>query len=265
MLIPYYEVLAFTQRPFAGNPAGVCILENEWLPDALMQSIATENNLAETAFIIDRGDYFDIRWLSPTVEIELCGHATLGSAHVLFNHLGRKGDAIRFQSQSGELRVNRKDGRLVLDFPSEPASKCDPPEKLAEALHAQPREILKGRDYLAVFEREEDVAAIQPDLAILAQFGTRGTIVTAPGKDCDFVSRFFAPGAGIPEDPVTGSTHCALIPYWSKHLGKRSLHARQISPRGGELFCEDHGERVGIGGSALTYLEGSIEIPGSYS
>ena len=254
-------MLAFTKRHFAGNPAGVCILEGEWLPDALMQSIAAENNLAETAFIIDRGDYLDLRWMTPTLEVDLCGHATLASAHVLFNHRNRKGDSIKFQSRSGELRVDRKDGRLILDFPSQPVSECEPPKKLAEGLRAQPREILKGRDYFAVFEREEDVAAIEPDFQILTQLDTQGVIVTAPGNDCDFVSRYFAPAAGIPEDPVTGSTHCALIPYWSKRLGKRELFARQISKRGGELFCEDRGERVGIGGCALTYVEGKIDSP----
>jgi PhzF family phenazine biosynthesis protein len=262
MTIPYFEVLAFTNKPFTGNPAGVCLLPNEWLTDELLQSIATENNLPETAFLIDRGDYFDVRWMSPTVEIELCGHATLASAHVLFNHLGRKGDSIRFQSRSsGELRVNREGNRLVLDFPSEPASKCEPLKELLDGLRAQPGEILKGRDYLTVFESEKDISAIKPNLDLLARLGTRGVIVTAPGKDCDFVSRFFAPGAGIPEDPVTGSTHCALIPYWSKRLGKLSLHARQISKRGGELFCEDRGERVGIGGNALTYVEGKLNAP----
>lgn len=261
MKIPYYEVLAFTKQHFAGNPAGVCFLEDEWLPDPLMQSIAAENNLAETAFLIDRGDYLDVRWLSPTVEIELCGHATLASAHVLFNHLNRKGSAIRFQSRNcGELRVDQKDGRLVLDFPSEPASKCEAPKELSEGLHVQPREIFHGRDYLAVFEKEEDVAAIEPDLNLLGQLGMRGVIVTAPGKNCDFVSRFFAPAAGIPEDPVTGSAHCALIPYWSKRVGKGELFARQISKRGGELFCEDRGERVGIGGNAVTYVEGKIDV-----
>jgi PhzF family phenazine biosynthesis protein len=260
MTIPYFEVFAFTNKPFAGNPAGVCVLPNEWLADTLLQSIAAENNLPETAFLIERGDYFDLRWMTPTVEIDLCGHATLASAHVLFNHLDRKGDAIKFQSRSGELRVDRKDSRLVLDFPSLPAGKCDPPTKLAEALRAQPSEIFKGGDYFAVFEREEDVAAIKPDFELLTQFDTRGVVVTAPGNDCDFVSRFFAPAAGIPEDPVTGSTHCALIPYWSKRLGKRTLHARQLSKRGGELFCEDRGERVGIGGNAMTYVEGKLSL-----
>jgi PhzF family phenazine biosynthesis protein len=260
MTIPYFEVHTFTSELFAGNPAGVCILPNEWLRDELLQQIAAENNLPETAFLIDRGDYFDLRWMTPTVEVDLCGHATLAAAHVLFNHLGRKGDAIKFQSRSGELRVDRKDS-LVLDFPSQPVGKCDSPKKLAEALRAQPREILKGCDYFAVFEREDDVSAIKPDFEMLTQLDGRGVIVTAPGKDCDFVSRFFAPAAGIPEDPVTGSTHCALIPYWSQRLGKRALHARQISKRGGELFCQERGERVGIGGNAITYAEGKLHLP----
>jgi PhzF family phenazine biosynthesis protein len=260
MTIPYFEVFAFTKKPFAGNPAGVCFLPNEWLADSLLQSIAAENGLPETAFLIDRGDYFDVRWMSPTVEIDLCGHATLAAAHVLFNHLGHKGDAIKFQYRSGELRVDRKDSRLVLDFPSQSASNCDPPKKLVQALRAQPRETLKGRDYFAIFEHEEGVAAIKPDLEMLTQLDAQGVVVTAPGKDCDFVSRYFAPAAGIPEDPVTGSTHCTLIPYWSKRLGKRELSARQISKRGGELFCEDRGERVGIGGHAMTYMEGKIRL-----
>jgi predicted PhzF superfamily epimerase YddE/YHI9 len=261
MIIPYYEVLAFTKRHFSGNPAGVCILEKKWLSDVLMQSIAAENNLPETAFLIDRGDYLDLRWMTPTLEVDLCGHATLAAAHVLINHRDRKGDSIKFQSRSGELRVDRDDGRLILDFPSQPVSKCDPPNNLTEGLRAHPREILKARDYFAVFEREEDVAAIKPDFEMLMQLDTQGVIVTAPGSDCDFVSRYFAPAAGIPEDPVTGSTHCALIPYWSERLGKRELFARQISKRGGELFCEDRGERVGIGGCALTYVEGTVDSP----
>jgi PhzF family phenazine biosynthesis protein len=260
MKIPYYEVLAFTKQHFAGNPAGVCMLEKEWLDDALMQSIAAENNLAETAFLIDHGDFLDLRWMTPTVEVDLCGHATLASAHVLFNHLKRKGDTIRFQSRSGELRVERKDDRLLLDFPSQPPSECNPPTQVTEGLRAQPLEILKGPDYLTVFASEEDIAAITPDFELLAQLETRGVIVTAPGNECDFVSRFFAPGSGISEDPVTGSTHCALIPYWSKRLQKRELYARQISKRGGELFCEDRGDRVGIGGSAVTYLEGQVSV-----
>jgi PhzF family phenazine biosynthesis protein len=260
MTIPYFEVSAFTDKPFGGNPAGVCFLPNEWLADDLLQSIAAENNLAETAFLIDRGDFFDVRWMTPTVEVDLCGHATLASAHVLFNHLGRKGDALRFQSRSGELRVERKGGTLVLDFPSQPPDRCETPKKLVDGLGAQPVEVWKGCDYYAIFDRAEDVAAIKPNFDLLSELGTRGTVASAPGNDCDFVSRFFAPAAGILEDPVTGSTHCALIPYWSKRLGERSLHARQISKRGGELFCENRGERVGIGGRAVTYVEGKLQL-----
>jgi PhzF family phenazine biosynthesis protein len=257
MLIPYYQVLAFTKRHFAGNPAGVCVL-SEWLPDAELQAIAAENNLPETAFIIEREKYFDLRWLTPTVEVDLCGHATLASAHVIFHHLDRAGDTVSFQSRSGELTVARVEDRLVLDFPSQPVSKCEPPKKLAEGLRAQPKSVLKGRDYFAVFDREEDIAALEPDFEILTQLDAEGVIVTAPGNVCDFVSRYFAPRVGIPEDPVTGSTHCALIPYWSKRLGKQELRARQLSKRGGELFCEDRGERVGIGGNAVTYVEGKL-------
>ena len=257
MVIPYFEVAAFTKWHFAGNPAGVCFL-SEWLPDAQMQAIAAENNLAETAFVIERNGYFDVRWMTPTVEVDLCGHATLASAHVIFHHLGRTGDRVRFQSRSGELTVARVEDRLVLDFPSQPPSSCELPEKLVQGLRAQPRSVWKGPDYLAVFDREQDIKALAPDFDMLAQLDARGTIVTALGDDCDFVSRFFAPQSGIAEDPVTGSTHCALIPYWSKRLGKQTLHARQLSKRGGELFCEDRGERVSIGGNAVTYVEGKL-------
>ncbi|MEY2526956.1 MAG: hypothetical protein QOE73_1727 [Verrucomicrobiota bacterium] len=260
MIIPYFQVLAFTNRPFAGNPAGVCLLQDEWLPDELMQKIAAENNLPETAFLIERENYFDLRWLTPTVEVDLCGHATLASAHVLFNHLNHKGDSVSFQSRSGELKVAKINSQLVLDFPAQPVSKCDPPPKLDEGLRTRPIEVLKGRDYFAVLPGAHDVAALEPDFDIIAQFDTQGVIVTAPGIDCDFVSRYFAPRAGIPEDPVTGSTHCALTPYWSKRLGKRELHARQLSKRGGELFCEDRQSRVGIGGNAVTYVDGKLRI-----
>jgi PhzF family phenazine biosynthesis protein len=260
MTIPFFEVLAFTSRMFSGNPAGVCLLENEWLPDATLQTIAAENNLPETAFIIERTDHFDLRWLTPAVEVELCGHATLASAHVIFRHLGRAGALVRFQSLGGELTVERIENRLVLDFPSRPANAIATPEKLSQSLSTQPEAVLKGRDYLAVFATQEEVAAIKPDFGLVAQLDAQGVIVTAPGKDCDFVSRYFAPQAGIPEDPATGSTHCALIPYWSKRLGKRELFARQISPRGGELFCQDRGDRVGIGGDTMTYVEGKLYL-----
>jgi PhzF family phenazine biosynthesis protein len=257
MTIPFFEVAAFTDRLFAGNPAGVCLLE-EWLPDAQMQAIAAENNLAETAFLIRRPEHFELRWMTPTVEVELCGHATLASAHVIFRHWNHAHDVVRFQAQSGALRVERKGGRLVLDFPSRPAAKVPVPDELADSLGARPAEVLRERDFFAVFESEDEVAALRPDFARVAKLETQGVVATAPGRDSDFVSRYFAPRAGIPEDPVTGSTHCTLIPFWSKRLGKEELFARQISPRGGELFCEDRGDRVGIGGNAVTYSEGKI-------
>ena len=260
MKIPYYEIAAFTSRPFGGNPAGVCVLQ-EWLPDQIMQAIAAENNLAETAFIIEREKHFDIRWMTPAIEIDLCGHATLASAHVIFTFLGWRHDLVNFQSASGELTVERSDSRLVLDFPSRPAPPCDPPAGLAEALGAEPTEVAKGRDYLAVFASQEDVAALAPDFDALAKLDAQGVVVTAPGDDCDFVSRYFAPRAGLPEDPVTGSTHCVLIPYWSKRLGRKELRARQLSRRGGELLCEDRGARVGIGGAVVLYMEGAIQLP----
>jgi PhzF family phenazine biosynthesis protein len=255
--IPYFEVFAFTRRMFAGNPAAVCLLE-EWLPNEQLQAIAAQNDLPETAFIIRRSGFFDLRWMTPTTEVELCGHATLAAAHVLFRHLDYTGSEIHFQAQSGELKVKRAENRLVLDFPSWPAAQIEPSKELNAALGAEPERLLHGRDYFAVFASEQEVAAIKPDLGRVADLDAQGVVLTAPGDDSDFVSRYFAPAAGIREDPVTGSTHCTLIPYWSQRLGKKELFARQISPRGGELFCEERGDRVGIGGEALTYVEGKI-------
>ena len=262
MNIPYYEVLAFTDRLFSGNPAGVCFLRDKWLPDELMQQIAAENNLAETAFLIERENYFDLRWMTPTIEMDLCGHATLASGHVLFHHAGHRGTSIRFQSKSGELNVRREGERLVLDFPAQSLGASDTPARLVEGLRAKPATVLKGRDYFAVFESEAEVAAIAPDFEMVSELDAQGVIVTAPGNEVDFVSRYFVPRAGIPEDPVTGSTHCVLIPYWAKRLDKRELRARQISPRGGDLFCASRGERVDIGGHAITYSEGKLCLSG---
>ena len=257
-LVPFFEVCAFTNRLFAGNPAGVCLLDDGWLPDNTMQQIAAENKLAETAFVVTRGERFGLRWMTPTVEVDLCGHATLASAHVLFRHRAFGGETLVFESQSGELRVTREGQRLVLDFPSRSGAEINAPEALAAALGAVPSAVLDGRDYVAIFEHEKAVANVRPDFAAVAALDRQGVVVTEPGDECDFVSRYFAPAAGIPEDPVTGSTHCTLIPYWSKRLGKLELHARQISRRGGELFCEDRGERVRIGGEAITYIEGRL-------
>jgi PhzF family phenazine biosynthesis protein len=262
MLIPYYQVDAFTDRVFSGNPAGVCFLEH-WLPDALLQKIALENNLSETAFVVPRGEEFELRWLTPTVEVDLCGHATLAPAFVLFTERGFRGEEVRFHTKTGLVSATRADGRIVLDFPAWPTQPCSAPTALIEALGWIPRETHKTRDYLAVFASEEEVLALAPDMARLAQVDALGVICTAPGRDCDFVSRFFAPGAGIPEDPVTGSAHSTLTPYWSQRLGKKSLHARQLSARRGELWCEDRGARVGIGGQCALFSRAELEIPAS--
>lgn len=258
MTIPYFEVDAFTSKPFYGNPAGVCPLAN-WLSDATMQSIAAENNLSETAFFIPRGNDYELRWFTPAVEIDLCGHATLASAFVLFSELGFRGDCVRFHTRGGVLSVAREDNVLTLDFPSRPPEPCTVPEVMIRGLGRKPVEVLKARDYFAIFATEDDVRSLQPDFAALGTLDDK-VIVTAPGTDCDFVSRFFAPTAGVPEDPVTGSAHCTLIPYWSQRLGTTKLFARQISKRGGELHCEQVGERVRIGGSAVLYLRGEIEF-----
>ncbi len=257
MKMPYFEVDAFASKPFHGNPAGVCPLAN-WLPDATMQSIAAENNLSETAFFVPRGNDYELRWFTPKVEMDLCGHATLASAFILFSELGFRGDSVRFHTRSGILSVTREDDVLTLDFPSRPPASCTVPEALIRSLGRKPVEVLKARDYFVIFATEDDVRSLQPDFAGLGTLDA-SVIVTAPGSDCDFVSRFFAPTAGIPEDPVTGSAHCTLIPYWSQRLGKAKLFARQISKRGGELFCSDAGERVRIGGKAVLYLKGEIE------
>ena len=260
MRIPFYEVHTFTNRLFAGNPAGVCLVD-EPLPEELMQKIARENNLPATAFVLDRGASFDLRWFSPTLELEVCGHATLATGHVLFEHLERREQALTFQTRAGDLKIARADGRLVLDFPVRPVASCEAPPLLIDSLGAKPLEVLKGADYLAVFESAEQIIALRPNLDAMAQLPVRGVIVTAPGDNCDFVSRFFAPQRGIAEDSVTGSAHCTLVPYWATRLGRKQLHARQVSQRGGELFCEDCGDRVHIGGTAVTYLEGMSNIP----
>jgi len=259
MRIPYYEVDAFTNRTFSGNPAGVCVLK-EWLPDAMLQNIAAENGLSETAFLTRKDDFFELRWFTPVVEVDLCGHATLASAFVLFSELGHHGERVQFQTRSGRLTASRRGGGVELDFPSRPPAPCSCPQELADGLHSQPQAVLKSRDYMAVYESEAAVAALAPDMGLLARLACLGVIVTAPGKEAGFVSRFFAPRVGVPEDPVTGSAHCSLIPYWAKRLGKTELFARQLSRRGGELHCRDAGERVIIGGEAVIYCKGEVEV-----
>ena len=262
MKIPYYHVNAFTASLFHGNPAGVCLLE-EWLPDAILQGIAAENNFSETAFIVAENDTFLLRWFTPAVEVDLCGHATLASVAVMFQELGCSEPAIRFKSQSGLLTAARlSKGLIELDFPARPPAACEAPTALLRGLGTAPKAVLKSRDYLAVYESEAVVAGLTPDMAALAQVDALGVIATAPGVSVDFVSRFFAPRAGIPEDPVTGSAHCTLIPYWAQRLSKMKLLARQISKRGGELLCNLRDDRVGIAGHAVIYCRGHLEVDG---
>ncbi len=262
MRLPIYQVDAFTSAVFAGNPAAVCPLER-WLPEATMQAIAAENNLAETAFFVPRAgapsDY-DLRWFTPTVEIDLCGHATLASGHVVFTKLEPGRDDVTFHTRSCPLTVCRHGPPLAIDSRSRPPKRVEANPALAEALGAAPLEVWSTRDLMAVFADEESVRQITPSFDRILSLGVHAIIVTAPGREADFVSRFFAPSEGVPEDPVTGSAHCTLIPYWSRRLGKTSLRARQVSPRGGELECEDRGERVRIAGRAVQYLEGTIEV-----
>jgi predicted PhzF superfamily epimerase YddE/YHI9 len=254
-----FQVDAFASRVFSGNPAAVCPLD-QWLPDATMQAIAAENNLSETAFFVPAQDGYAIRWFTPRTEVDLCGHATLASAHVITRHLRPGTRQVDFSSASGPLVV-RVDGEvLCLDFPSRPPRRCEPPAGLLAAVGGSPCEVLSAHDALLVFTSEEEVLALRPDHAALCRVDVLGTIVTAPGCQVDFVSRYFAPREGIPEDPVTGSAHCTLVPYWSARLGKKCLRAHQVSARGGELTCEDRGERVLVAGRAVTYLEGRILV-----
>jgi PhzF family phenazine biosynthesis protein len=257
-----YQVDAFTGRVFAGNPAAVVPLE-AWLPDATLQSIAAENNLSETAFFVGSAGDYHIRWMTPASEVDLCGHATLASGWVVLNHVDKGRTEVRFRSRSGPLRVAAEGDRLALDFPSRPPEPAEgSASAVAAALGARPRAVLASRDYLALFDSEDEVRALAPDMAKVKALDRMAVIASAPGRGCDFVSRFFAPQVGVPEDPVTGSAHCTLVPYWSRRLGKTSLFARQVSARGGELWCEDRGERVKVAGRCAAYLQGTIEVPG---
>ncbi|NOT49476.1 MAG: PhzF family phenazine biosynthesis protein [Acidobacteria bacterium] len=266
MKLDIFQVDAFTNKPFGGNPAAVVPLDN-WLAEDLMQKIALENNLAETAFFVRNGDAYDIRWFTPTFEIDLCGHATLATAFVIFNVLNLETDKIRFHShKSGALSVEKNGDILTLDFPVRRVSPVDAPEGLFEAIGGVPKEIFKARDYFLVYETEREVLDLKPDfsalhkIAAFLKIDAHGFIVTAPGDSSDFVSRFFAPEIGVFEDPVTGSSHCNLIPFWAERLGKEKMFARQVSARGGELFCELAGDRVKIGGNAVLYLKGEIYV-----
>ena len=263
MRIPIYQVDAFTDRLFAGNPAAVCPLK-EWLPDATMQAIAAENNLAETAFFVPEGEGYLLRWFTPAVEVDLCGHATLASGYVVTEILERGRRSVPFRTlKAGTLTVAREGDVLAMDFPARPPTRDPADPRVIEALGKAPREALDGGHgrVLAVYERWEDVAGLKPDFAAIKKVPGASALATAPGRDgVDFVSRYFAPNHGIDEDPVTGSAHCILTPYWAERLGKSKLRARQVSARGGDLVCEMRGERVTLAGYAALYLEGTISV-----
>lgn len=260
MELPLYQIDAFASRVFAGNPAAVCPLE-EWLPDATMQAIAAENNLAETAYFCREDGGYRIRWFTPALEVGLCGHATLASGFLLLTRLDPARDSVAFASRSGPLRVTRKGHAFALDFPARPPKPAAIPDALAQALSARPSAFLKaGARCYAVYRDADEVRALRPDMAALATLAPDGIAATAPDSAYDFVSRFFAPSHGIPEDPVTGSTHTSLIPYWAERLGKTSMRAAQLSARGGILECRLDGDRVEIAGEAVLYLEGRIHV-----
>lgn len=262
MNIPIFQVDAFTKTPMSGNPAAVCPL-TEWLADDLMREIAAENNLSETAFFVKRNDDYEIRWFTPTVEINLCGHATLATSFVIFNCLNLETEKIKFYShRSGDLSVEKRGDVLVLDFPAYDLNETVILQDLVDAVGKMPKQVWETQEKMAMllFESENDVRNLEPDMSALSKLAFDEVIVTAKGDEADFVSRLFAPRIGIPEDPVTGATHCSLIPFWAKQLGKDKLYARQLSKRGGELFCELAGNRVKIGGEATLYLKGEIYV-----
>ena len=262
----YYVVDAFTDKLFKGNPAGVCILEN-WLDDGILQNIASENNLSETAFLVKQNDYYDLRWFTPTIEVDLCGHATIASAFVLSSFYEKGINEIKFKTMSGVIKVTERDEMFYLDFPTRKAEKTLDYKTFVEAFSCKNQGVYKAtRDFLIVFENETQVKNIKPDFSVLKKVKDEaqlendlfGIIITAQGDNCDFVSRFFAPTAGIDEDPVTGSAHCTLIPYWAEKLGKTKMKAIQLSERTGELDCEYLEERVLIGGKAILFSKGNI-------
>jgi PhzF family phenazine biosynthesis protein len=261
MELPLYQIDAFTDRLFGGNPAGVVPLRH-WLPDKTLQSIAFENNLAETAFFVPEGEGYRLRWFTPAVEVDLCGHATLASAYVITHFLQPERKEMWFETRSGRLTVNRQGDIFTLDFPLRPAQPVAAPA-VGKAIGADPSEVLASMLYLAVFDQWEQVAALKPDLASVAALDLDGVLATAPGRNgVDYVARYFAPGVGIPEDPATGSAQCVLMPYWTKRLGRNRLVGRQISQRIGDFDCELVGDRVKIGGRAVCYLRGSIFVDG---
>lgn len=259
MQLPIYQVDTFTDQLFKGNPAAVVPLET-WLDDATMQKIASENNLSETAFFAEKEGIYELRWFTPTEEVDLCGHATLAAAFVIHHFINHGQRNIEFQTRSGVLSVTAENGLFTLTFPAKKAVKTECPDVLAKGLGKIPLEVYKADDYLAVFETEEDIRSIKPNFEVLKKVDSRGVIVTSAGKGADFVSRFFAPKIGIPEDPVTGSAHCTLVPFWCEKLNKKELLAQQLSERGGTLYCTDMGRKVNIAGKAVLYFEGKIYL-----
>ena len=259
MKLTLYQIDAFASKVFQGNPAAVIPLD-DWLPEKTMQSIAQENNLSETAFFCQSNNFFDIRWFTPNGEVKLCGHATLASAYVIFNFLNIQSTQISFKSLSGMLKVKKEGDLYTLDFPSQEPKKCEMPTPLKEGLGQENGICFRNEDYMVVFDNEDQIDKISPDFNVLSLLDLRGVIVTSPGKDYDFVSRAFFPKYGILEDPVTGSAHTKLIPYWSKKLNKSELKAKQISKRGGELFCKNKIDRVYISGYAKLYMVGEIQL-----
>jgi len=257
--IRQFVVDAFASKTFEGNPAAVCPLEY-WLEEPLLQSIAYENNLSETAFFVKAPSGYELRWFTPVAEVALCGHATLASAHVLFEHLGFDIQTIHFLTRSGELLVTKNNDLLEMVFPGSQPKLCVPPKELEIGLGGNPTEFFAAEDYLVVYPNEQAIKNLAPDMNMLTKVDLRGIIITAPGESCDFVSRFFAPKLGVPEDPVTGSAHCQLAPYWAKRLGKNELQAIQVSKRRGHIFCTVDGEKVVLSGRAVTFLQGEIEV-----
>jgi PhzF family phenazine biosynthesis protein len=259
MRLPLYQIDAFANRLFSGNPAAICPL-GDWLDDSLLQAIAAENNLSETAFFVAQDHGFQLRWFTPVFEVDLCGHATLAAAHLLFTELEYTNPEIVFFTRSGELTVKNSGALLTMDFPALQYEPCDPPDALVKGLGKQPREVYRGDDYLVVLNNEQEVESITPDHYYLKQLDARGVGVTARGTDVDFVSRFFAPRHGIDEDPVTGSWHCLLTPFWAQRLQKDRLNAKQLSKRGGDLVCELLNDRVLLSGQCITYMNAEIHL-----
>ena len=259
MKLDMYQVDAFTDKVFGGNPAAVCPLD-EWLDDKTLQNIAAENNLSETAFFVKKGKKYQIRWMTPTVEVDLCGHATLASSYVIFNELKQETDKITFESKSGDLIITKENGLISMNFPVRSPQKTEIDENHLNSVSIKPKEVYFDNTFLFIYNNEKEIREVKPDIEIIKRLKSDGLIITAPGDTVDFVSRFFAPHAGIPEDPVTGYAHTILTPFWAERLGKQKLHARQLSKRAGDVFCDFLGDRVNLAGKAVLYSKGEIYL-----